>query len=248
MKRKKRKDKEQEPAPQPQYQQPQYPQQPNQQYYQQQQQYQNSYYPQQQQPQYQQYQYPQQQPYQQQPQYQQPPQQPPQQPKPKKEKMGIEAKIANMDPKLKKLYTQIITVMLLLLILYAVMSIVFTVVLNGAPFMTWFNTADFTTVVVGVVFLGIMYKMISGGSISVPDELSSKGQGQKKEFNFPDTYGVKKQKSLLMTQPLQQQPQQTYQPPQTQSTQQGTGSWRCPNCNAIVIGSPSVCNRCGYQR
>jgi len=217
--------------------------------------------PQQQQYYQQQYQQPPQQPQQyqqpQQPQQQYPQQQPQPQPQPEPKKKGIEAKVASMDPKLKKLYSQILSITMVVLILYAVLSIVFTVVINGAPFMAWFNTADFTTCVVGLVVVGIAYKILSGGSISVPDNISKKqGQGQK-QFNFPDTWGVKKQKSILMGQPQQtwqppqqqqhQQPQPQYQqPPQPQ--QQRSGSWRCPNCQAIVIGSPAVCNRCGYRR
>lgn len=196
----------------------------------------------------------------------------------KKENKGIESKIENMDPKLKKLLINMISIFILLMIAVAILTIAMTI-MEGHSFMAWFNTSYFVTVVIVIVFLGFAYKILTGGKIVIPEKIEG---ASKKQFNIPDTWGVKKQKPLVQQpqqqaqQPLQQpsQPQQKLnipnyfgQKPQEQQTQQNPypnpfgqkpqKRMNIPNTfgkgsvrcpNCGSIIIGDQCGKCGYRR
>lgn len=189
----------------------------------------------------------------------------------KKKGLGIETKIKNMDPKLKKLFENIISMMMILMVVYGVITFIL-VFINSGSFMMWFNTEHFLTTILVIVFLGLAHKILKGGKIAMPQQSEQK----KATFHIPDTYGVRgKGLGLGGEQPQQQsqqqQPQQLNIPnyfgakPQQQNLQQQpqqlnvpnylgqkpqqqpkSGSWKCPKCSSAVIGNK--CRKCGYQR
>ena len=158
--------------------------------------------------------------------------------------LGLSAKVEKMDPKKKKLFNQMISIVMLFSMTYAVFSFAFMYQRTGS-FMAWFSGSDFVTVVVLLVFAGLGYKILQGGEFHMPDEFKKK-EGQKTQFNMPKTWGVQSFK------PTSQQPQ-----PQTQQQQpqlyrritpkpQSFGAWQCPQCNEFTVGP--VCRNCGYVR
>lgn len=178
--------------------------------------------------------------------------------------MGIEGFIKNMDPKLKNLFENIMTVIMVLMMAYGAITFIL-VYMEYNNFMAWFNTSHFATTVVILVFVGIGYKMLMGGKLHFPEQ----EKGKKMEFNIPDTYGVRKirsgeqqtklnipnplgvknqQQRMNIPNPMGQKPQQQFNPQQQwkQTNQPLRGSWKCPNCGSVVVGD--VCLKCGYRR
>lgn len=148
--------------------------------------------------------------------------------------IGLDDFIKEMDPKLKKLYQNILTVFIILMILYAVATIVMMVFLEGKSFMDWFASSHFVTSVVVIVIVVVCNSLLSGKELVVPEEFKSK-KGKKTDFNIPDTWGVKGQIKK------KQKPKQK---PKLSSTPKG--SWRCPYCDTLVVGR--TCPSCGYRR
>ena len=182
--------------------------------------------------------------------------------------MGVDNFIKNMPPGLKKLYLNIFSVVTILMMVYGALTFVLSTFVEGHGFLFWFSTPAFTTVVVVLVFVMIGTKILKGGQIKVPEQ-----KGPKKEFTFPDTWGVKKYKEggggAQFHPPQQQQtnwrpppnvwqqqnqkpiyqnqPPAFHPPPNVYQPQQApTGSWTCKNCGFMVVGS-NVCPRCGGQ-
>jgi len=77
-------------------------------------------------------------------------------------------KILEKNPKLKKLLNNIISVILILTIIYALASFVYFAVSVG--YMEWFASQYFTTTVIIFVLCWLSYKIISGEEIHLPDK------------------------------------------------------------------------------
>jgi len=143
--------------------------------------------------------------------------------------IGLADTINDMDPKLKQLFQQILTVVTVVMILYGAVTFILSI-LEGKPLMYWFGTEHFITTVVVVVIVLICSSILSGKEIVLPEQFKKK-EGEKKQFNFPDTWGVNQFK---MNQPKQEPKTKTH------------GSWRCPSCKTLVIGNK--CPKCGKRR
>jgi len=177
--------------------------------------------------------------------------------------MGVEGFIESMDPKLKELFGNIMTVIMVMMMAYASITFVLAYIEYNS-FVAWFKTSHFMTTVVVLVFMGVGYKMLRGGKLSFPKQ----EKGEKTKFNIPDVYGVKKikdgsqqtklnipnplgaknQQRMNIPNPMGQKSKQYSNPPQDwkQADQPLKGSWKCPNCGFTVVGD--VCLKCGYRR
>lgn len=153
--------------------------------------------------------------------------------------IGLTDTINNMDPKLKQLFQQILTVVIVVMVLYGAITFILTI-LEGKPMMHWFGTEHFITTVVVVIFVLICSSILSGKEIVVPEQFKKKEGEEKKQFNFPDTWGVNQFK---MNQP--KQPKKQTKKPRT-IKRKTHGSWRCPKCQTLVIGD--TCPKCGHRR
>jgi len=157
-----------------------------------------------------------------------------------KQSLGLQQKMLNMDPKKKKLFTQMISVMLIFSIVYAFLSFVFTFQRTGS-LTAWFAGQDFVLIVVLMVFAGLGSKILQGGEIKVPDQFKKNQGQQKQQFNIPNTWGVPSLKTHPQAQtqqpPLQHKPITRPQP---------LGAWQCPNCSEFTVGTQ--CRHCGYVR
>lgn len=189
--------------------------------------------------------------------------------KKKKSSIGLEKKIKDMDPKLKKLFLNILSMMMILMMVYAVATYIVTFMDTGS-FMRWFSSEHFVTSAVVIIFLAFGYKILKGGEIKVPEQFKG-NQNKKTSFNIPDTYGVRGQSLGLGKQQDNQQPKQqqkqnlnipnyfggqkqqqtnlnipNYFGQKPQQQQQRSGTWRCPNCQKLAVGNR--CKKCGYWR
>lgn len=174
-----------------------------------------------------------------------------------KKSIGMETKIASMDPKKKKLFMNMITVILLCMIVYAVLTFAMDYMDSG-NFMHWFSTANFATSVVVIVLLAFAYKILSGGKLKIPEK-----QTEQKEFHINNPYGEVQGFGLLKGKQQEQQPPQ--QPQQKQfhfnnpyeqkqqsslnipnyfgQKQQPTVSWKCPHCKNLAFGDRCKCGQ-----
>ena len=190
--------------------------------------------------------------------------------------MGVEGFIESLDPKLKKLFENMITVMMIIMMLYAAITYIQEYLIYN-HFMAWFNSSSFVTTTVVLVFLGIAYKMLKGGKLHFPEPDKDK----ETTFNIPDVYGVKKTKDqsqtkLNMPNPFgpknqqqqmnipntmgQHQQRMNIPNPMGANTQKQLappqhwkhtniplkGLWLCPKCNSKALGR--TCMKCGYQK
>ena len=163
------------------------------------------------------------------------------------EKMGMIEDL-NKNPKLQGLLQNVISIGIIFSLVYGALTFVmhFT---SGRSLISWFQTSEFMTVIILFIFLFILSKILKGGEIRVPEQFQNK-DGKKMDFNFPDTWGIKNQQSMIQQpQQPQQQPQQQspqYQPvPVYQQQPQQPIQWQCPNCGNYVNGLYQ-CNQCGY--
>lgn len=145
--------------------------------------------------------------------------------------LGLESKIQQMDPKLKKLFGNIISVLFIIVILYAVLILVFPVSWGGYGLNVFgfIQSPDLVTVIMLGFFLYLAWAFLSGRKIKVPEQ----PKGKKTKFNIPNPYGVQsarqKQQPKLHNNPIIR------------------GSWKCPKCEFLVVAT-SRCPKCGFQR
>jgi len=144
--------------------------------------------------------------------------------------MGIEETVKKMDPKLKKLFMNILSILMIVTLLYGVISAV-SIYQKTGDFMRIINMNLLIPVILPLLFIWLAYNILSGKKITIPDNISSKGK--KTEFNIPDTYGVRGK----LNKPEKKQPEQP---------QKSYGTWNCPKCNYLAKGAK--CNKCGYVR
>jgi len=160
--------------------------------------------------------------------------------------MGVEAFMASLPPKKKKLIENIFSVGIIFTLIYAMFTFMDIATRTG-DFMAWFSSSAFMPVVVLLVFLGMGYKIIKGGKLHFP-EAGQQGQ-QKTTFNIPDTWGVRGQginlggKQQSRQQPTPKKPKLSI--PKTQPKPKKTGTWYC-SCGQLNIGNK--CKNCGGLR
>ena len=155
--------------------------------------------------------------------------------------MGIEAFMANLPPKKKKLIENLFSVGIIFTLIYGFITFAEIATTTG-NFMGWFSSSAFMPVILLMVFFGIGYKIIKGGKINIPKQ--PQGQ-QKTQFNIPDTWGVRGQGFGLTKQPQQhQQPSKPKKPKLSipKSQPKKIGSWYC-DCGQLNIGNK--CRKCG---
>jgi len=143
--------------------------------------------------------------------------------------MGIEQTVKKMDPKLKKLLINILSILMIVVILYGVVTAV-QLYLESGNYMSIININVIVPVVVPLLFIWLAYSILSGKKINPPDNLS--GKGKKTQINIPDTYGVRG--SIKKEKQPEKKPQKQY------------GTWMCPGCGYLAKGAK--CNKCGYTR
>ena len=143
--------------------------------------------------------------------------------------LGLESKIAQMDPKLKRLFGNIISILFIVTVLYGVLSLIINYSFNVMSFM---QSPDLVTVILMGFFLYLAWALLSGKSIKVPEQKKDK----KTQFNIPNLYATKK--------PTRQRPQRK---PKLKNNPVIRGSWKCPKCEFLVVAT-SRCPVCGFQR
>jgi len=151
--------------------------------------------------------------------------------------LGLESKIAGMDKKLKQIYEYIITFGIIGIILYGVIMIVLVYHLN---FMNFLQSPDFVSVIIGIFFLYVAWKLLRGGTLKIPE----KPKGQKTQFNIPNPYGVQ---SMRQDQKPRQTTQRQLPKQKPKNNPTIRGSWKCPKCEFLVVAT-SKCPKCGFQR
>jgi len=153
--------------------------------------------------------------------------------------MGIQDSITKMPTKLKQLYMNILSVILIIAIAYGAITFMQDFIVTG-NFMTWFTNPAFLNVIVIVVIVLITTKLLKGGKLQIPQSPT----GQKQQFDIPDTWGVKKYGQTISQQ--QQQPKQPRLQRQVQKPiAKYTGTWNC-QCGFLAMGDR--CARCGEKR
>ena len=153
-------------------------------------------------------------------------------------KMGLNEKIANMPAKLKQLYLNILSTVLVISVIYAAVTFIWDFSKTG-DFMVWFQNPAFVNVVVIVVVVMIATKLLKGGTLQLPQNPT----GKKTEFNIPDTWGVKKYGQTLGQKRQQAQPKKPRL--QKQPTTNYIGTWRC-ECGFLAMGDK--CAKCNQKR
>jgi len=159
--------------------------------------------------------------------------------------MGLSEKITNMPPRLKQLYMNIMSIVLIMSVIYGAVTFIYDFSVSG-DFMVWFQNPAFLNVVVIVVIVMIVTKLLKGGKLQIPKNPT----GKKTEFNIPDTWGVKKFGQTISQ--VKQQPNQSKQIKQPKlqrqikkSTQKYVGTWKC-QCGFLAIGDR--CAKCREKR
>jgi len=171
--------------------------------------------------------------------------------------MGLETRIAQMKPKQLKLLQNLMSVAIIFTFVYAF----FSVVRYGANFMAFFQSGEFLTVAVLLIFLFFGWKMLTGGKLQFPGEPK---QSKPKPQPVPrpryqprpvqpqpieETITEKKTVRRIPPKRTETVPTQRGQPrisiPQQHYNQPSEGSWYCPQCYMLVIGNR--CPRCGYS-
>jgi len=143
--------------------------------------------------------------------------------------MGAEDFVKKMDPKLKKLFLNILSIMMIIVILYGVIISAQIYIETGSVWKI-ITVNVLVPVVIPLLFIYLAYCILTGKKINPPDNLS--GKGKKTEFNIPDVYGVKK--NIKKKQEKKEEKKTRY------------GTWTCPKCNYLAKGEK--CNKCGYRR
>jgi len=154
--------------------------------------------------------------------------------------MGLQAQIEKMPEKLKQLYLNILSIILVVTIVYGAITFM-QEVLNTGNFIGWFSGPAFLNTVVIVVVVMVVSKILKGGKIQVPQNPS----GKKTEINIPDTWGVKKYGkpiSLSKSKEKQKKPKLHNKPV---IKPKYIGTWNC-SCGHLAMGE--ICEKCGKKR
>lgn len=157
-------------------------------------------------------------------------------------------------------------------IVYAMLSLMLNYKINVYAFIA---SPDFVGIIIIVVVVWVLWMMLQGKEFKAPEgqnnPFTSGGNKtqfnipnpmmqpqQQRQLNMPNPFGQKSQQSQPRSYPPQQQPQQQPQrrPQQPQRKphlqqklvqQKQTGSWFCPNCSKLNMGT-LTCKFCGYKK
>lgn len=151
--------------------------------------------------------------------------------------MGVEAAIANLKPKTRKLFDNIITILMIFMILYTFLSFLPYI---SAP-MRFFSDPAFVNAIVIFVFLGIAYKLLHGGTIHVPEQSQ-----QKTKIDMPNVWGVKPMGIKKSPTTTTKTHSNVSPRSSTKSSTKITGSWKCPKCQFLNVNRKR-CKKCGYR-
>jgi len=157
--------------------------------------------------------------------------------------LGMENMIKNMDPGMKKLFGNIISICFLAIVLYAMLSLVF---LHGLNFMGFLTSSDFVTVIMVGFFLYMGWSILSGKKLNIPQQKPQ----EKKTFKpkpIKRRPPIQRQEPQQMEEIIIEEKKTTKRVPKQQNNPVIRGSWRCPKCEFLVVGS-SRCPKCGFQR
>jgi len=134
--------------------------------------------------------------------------------------MGLESMISNLSKKRLELLKNLVSVGVIFTILFAALDIMFNYIRNPLNF---FKSQEFIYVFLSILMLSIVWKLLSGGKLSFPNDLSKQNKPANKQY---------KPKGI-----------QSYQKKEKSNN---NGSWLCPKCGSFVIGDK--CPKCNYER
>jgi len=155
--------------------------------------------------------------------------------------LGIDNIIKNMDPGLKKLFGNIISLCFIAIVLYAVLSLVLLHSLNFIGFLT---SSDFVSIIMAGFFLYIAWMILSGKKININQPQQQKQI--KKQPIHPPLKPRPRIKQPQMQEIIIEEKKTTKRVPYKQNNPV-RGSWKCPKCEFLVVGR-SKCPKCGFQR
>jgi len=155
--------------------------------------------------------------------------------------LGLDNIIKNMDPGLKKTFGNMISISFIMVVLYAVLSLVF---LHSLNFMGFLTSADFTSCVMLGFFLYLAWSILSGKKINIPQQKQK--VKPKPTYVKPRRPRIQKQQPVQMEEIIIEEKKTTKRIPK-QNNPVIRGSWKCPKCEFLVVGS-SRCPNCGFQR
>ena len=142
--------------------------------------------------------------------------------------MGIEAQLAKMNPKRRKLFNNLISVFIIIIMAFAFFKIGDVMVRTG-NYMNIFTIPIMLPIILPLVFLFFAHKLLSEG------EKISKGK-------VPN----RKPKKKTIAEPAP--PRNPHlSVPKNPNVRKIKGSWSCPKCGFLVV-SQNVCPNCKYWR
>lgn len=142
--------------------------------------------------------------------------------------MGVETFVKKLDPKLKKLFINIISIMMILIILTGVLLAV-QAYLKTNSYMAVFSPGILVPTVLPFLFLYLGYALLTGKKLNFPKDLDAK-KDKKQQFNIPDVYGVRGKLNKPQDKPKTQH-------------KISTGTWTCSKCGFLAKGAK--CKKCG---
>ena len=146
--------------------------------------------------------------------------------------MGLEKKISNLNPKIVKLFDNIISILLVVTLIYVLFTFVFDGYISKP--LSFFGDPAFTSGLIICIFLGVGYKMLHGGTLHFPEQSK-----QKTEIKMPDVWGVKKYKKEPESKPTSRQ--------RSSRSHRSKGSWNCPKCHFLNVRT-TICKKCNYKK
>jgi len=161
--------------------------------------------------------------------------------------LGLSKKIENMEPKKKKLFQNMISIWLLFLMFYCVYRLfegLYLTDFNPIAALMLFLHRDLALVLILGIFLLMGNAVLKGKRLPVPQGMlqnspqtqQTQQTSQKPKFNIPDSYSTKRYKV---------KPDKKVKPRLMSQKSKVIGTWKCPTCRHLAIGSR--CDRCGRR-
>jgi len=167
--------------------------------------------------------------------------------------LGLSKRIEQMEEKKKKLFQNMISVFLMFLLFYCIYRFFESLYITGfnpvAAFMLFLHR-DLAFVLIFTVFLLMANRILKGKGLPIPQNMLQNPQQtqqtqqphqsyqskQKPKFNIPDSYSTKRYKV---------KPDKKVKPRLMSQKSKVIGTWKCPTCRHLAIGSR--CDRCGRR-
>lgn len=163
--------------------------------------------------------------------------------------MGVEDFISNLKPKTRKLFDNIISILMIFTIVYGLLSFVIGEYIDKP--ISFFRDPAFINIFLLFIFLGLFYKILHGGKFHVPEQSK-----EKKELNIPNYWGnsslkegsTQNQQKTKLNMPNYWNPKttKTVTKKSTVHNKKSKGSWICPNCDTINLNR-KTCKKCRYN-